>query len=508
MPIESSNPSTGKVSSLQRIGLILGPLVALAIILFGDLQPGRPEITYAAALALLMAIWWITEAIPLAATAMVPVALFPLFGVMDGKSVAAQYFNHVIFLFIGGFLIALAMQRWNLHKRIALYFLLHFSSKPAYIVLGFMVTTAFLSMWISNTATVMMMVPIALSVILNLEGRFGQKEVHGFTVSLLLGIAYAASIGGIATLVGTPPNLSFARIFAIAFPAAPDIAFATWFRFAFPISITFLFIAWLVLQMLYGRSRWHIEKSLFREEYAALGKMGREEKMVLLVFVGLILAWLTRTDLPLGAWTLPGWDRLFPNAGYINDGVVAIALGLILFLLPARDQGRVMTWETARDIPWDIVLLFGGGFALASAFMESGLAQWIGNEMQGVSRFPNWAVIASISTMITFLTELTSNTATAEMILPVLAGLAGEIGTNPLLFMVPATLSCSFAFMMPVATPPNAIIFGTYRVRIIEMVKAGILLNFIGVILVTLAILLMGGILGASGDVLPAWAIQ
>lgn len=506
-----SNQETGNASnprSLQRIGLYLGPAVALFLLLFTDLQPGSPNITFTAALAVLMAIWWITEAVPLAITALIPVALFPLFGIMDGRDVASQYFNHIIFLFIGGFLIALAMQRWNLHKRIALYFLTHFSSRPAFIVLGFMITTAFLSMWISNTATVMMMIPIALSLIISLEEKFGVKEVKRFSLGLLLGIAYGASIGGIATLVGTPPNLSLARIFSIAFPMAPEIDFASWFRFAFPLSIIFLIITWLVLQVFFGRIKWKIDKSIFKTEYKQLGPMQHEEKLVLIVFIILIITWLTRADLTLGKVVLPGWGRVFPNPAYIHDGVVAIALGILLFILPSRGKGRLMTWETAKDIPWDIVLLFGGGFALASAFMESGLANWIGGEMVGVGQYPTWAIIASFSTMITFLTELTSNTATAEMILPVLAGLAGHIGQHPLILMIPATLSCSFAFMMPVATPPNAIIFGTHRIKVIEMVKVGLVLNFIGVLLVTAAVLLFGHLVGADCDQIPSWITQ
>lgn len=495
-------------SSIAGAGLWAGPILAMVILWGTPLDPTNPAITTMAALAVLMAVWWVTEAIPLAATALVPIALFPFFGIMNGKEVAALYFNHIIFLFIGGFLVALAMQRWNLHKRIALFFLLYFSRKPAYIILGFMLTTAVLSMWISNTATVMMMIPIALSLIINLENRFGKKETRAFSTSLLLGIAYGASIGGIATLVGTPPNLSFARIFTIAFPAAPEIAFATWFRFAFPLSITFLFVAWGVLLLIFGKSRWEVDKSLFRKEYQKLGSFSYEEKVVLGIFLLLIFLWLGRADLQIGSIQIPGWGNIFPCPDCLNDGVVAISLALLLFIIPSRqERGRLMDWDTAKDIPWDIVLLFGGGFALAGAFMESGLAEWIGGEMIGIQDYPLWLIIGGFSTMITFMTELTSNTATAEMILPVLAGIAVEIGRNPLLLMIPATLSCSFAFMMPVATPPNAIIFGTHRIRVLDMVKAGIILNLLGVVLITLGILFFGNALGIDPGVAPDWAV-
>lgn len=482
------------MSGLQKTGLWFGPLIALLLILFVDLDPGRPIITYTAALALLMALWWISEAVPLAVTALIPVALFPLFGIMNGKAVASQYFNHVIFLFLGGFLLALAMERWNLHKRIALFILLRFSQKPAFIMLGFMVATAFLSMWISNTATAMMMVPIALSVILSLEERNGRtREVARYSIGLLLGIAYSASIGGIATLVGTPPNLSFARIYSISFPEAAEVGFAPWFFFALPLSIIFLILCWLILLILWGRKVPGSDKTSLREDYRKLGPMTSEERKVLIMFISLALLWLFRADIEMGSFRIPGWGRLFNEPSYINDGVVATFFGILLFVIPAKGGERLMDWDTAKSIPWGIILLFGGGFALASGFMESGLSFWIGGELAGLSSLPDWGIVAAISGSITFLTELTSNTATAEMILPVLAALSTAIDVHPLLLMIPATIASSFAFMMPVATPPNAIIFGTQRIKVIDMVKTGLILNLIGIVLVTISIFLFAG---------------
>lgn len=481
---------------MKRFGLWLGPVMAVAILVFTDISPDNPKVTAMAAVALLMAVWWITEALPLAVTALLPVALFPLLGIMDGQETAAQYFNHVIFLFMGGFMVALAMQRWNLHKRIALFILLRFSHKPAFILLGFMASTAFLSMWISNTATAMMMVPIALSVVIDMEKRTGSGQMsQRFGVGMLLGIAYSASIGGIATLVGTPPNLSFARIYAISFPEAPPPGFADWFFFAFPVAVILLFITWGLLSLMWLRGAMPTNKTLVRDEYRALGPMGPEERSVLIIFSLLALMWLSRADIDLGIVVLPGWDRLFAQPGLLNDGVVAIFFGITLFLLPAQNGGRIMEWKTAEGIPWGIILLFGGGFALAKGFMESGLSTWIGQELGGLGNIPSWSLVASISGSITFLTELTSNTATAEMILPILAALSTSIGVHPMLLMVPATLSSSFAFMMPVATPPNAIIFGTDRIRVIDMVKTGLWLNLIGIVVVTLAIFLLGGVL-------------
>ena len=490
----------------QKIGFFLGPLLAVLIFIFFKPDSEHTQITYTAGIAILMAVWWITETVPLAVTALLPVALFPLFGVMNGKEVSALYFNHVIFLFIGGFIVALAMEKWNLHKRIALVTLMVFGTNPVRILLGFMIATAFLSMWISNTATAMMMVPIALSLIINLENTLGKEKVKKYSIGLLLGIAYSASIGGVATLVGTPPNLSFARILSISFPDVPEISFANWFFFALPISVFFLFLAWSVLSLLLCRVDFSIEKSAFKKQFKQLGKMGYEEKVVLIVFLSLALLWLTRTDIQLGHFTIPGWSGLFPEADFINDGTVAVALASILYIIPGKKESTVMDWESTSKLPWNIVLLFGGGFALASGFIESGLSDWFGNQLKGLGTFSPGILIATICTMITFLTELTSNTATAEMILPVLAALSVAISKNPLLLMVPATLASSFAFMMPVATPPNAIVFGSKRLKIIDMVKVGFIINLIGILVLTVGILLLGPILDIDLHKMPEWA--
>ena len=497
---------TSGYSSVKKIGFVLGPVLAIIFFVFFNPDPANPRVGYMAGIALLMAIWWITETVPLAVTALIPVALFPLFGVMDGKEVSALYFNHVIFLFLGGFMVALAMEKWNLHKRIALFTLLIFGTKPRRILLGFMIATAFLSMWISNTATAMMMVPIALSLIINLEDTLGKKKVEKYSIGLLLGIAYSASIGGIATLVGTPPNLSFTRILSISFPDAPEISFASWFFFALPISVVFLFLVWLLLSFVFCRVDFKIDRNTIRQQFQQLGKMGYEEKVVFFIFCSLVLLWLTRANIQFGNFVIPGWSNLFPNADYINDGTVAISLALFLFILPDKNNSRILDWTTASRLPWNIVLLFGGGFALAGGFMESGLSDWFGVQMSGLESFSPGMLIGSICLLITFLTELTSNTATAEMILPILAALGKAIGRNPLLLMVPATLASSFAFMMPVATPPNAILFGTGRLRIMDMAKVGFFINILGIIILTVGILLLGPMLGIDVNEMPDWA--
>ncbi|MEE9167111.1 MAG: SLC13 family permease [Candidatus Neomarinimicrobiota bacterium] len=495
----------------RTIALVSGPLFFLLFILFFDLDPSNRQVTYMGAIALWMAIWWITETVPLAVTALLPVILFPAMGVMNGRDVSSIYFNHIIFLFIGGFLVALAMERWNLHKRIALRIMMIFGVHPAGILLGFMTATWFLSMWISNTATTMMMVPIGLAVITRLEKLLGKNQVQKYSIGLFLGLAYSASIGGIATPVGTPPNLSFTRIFSIIFPEAPEISFASWFVFAFPLSLIFLVLLWLILTKFFcgGINRSRLDATVFRKQLKELGRISFEERTVLFDFLLLIFLWLFRSDISVGSFVIPGWSRLFPDPAFLNDGTVAIAMATILFLVPSRKHpgSRIMNWETASKLPWNIVLLFGGGFALASGFTKSGLSDWLGDQLSGIGSLHPVLIVGMVCLFVTFLTELTSNTATSEMLLPILAALAISIKVNPLLLMIPATLSCSCAFMLPVATPPNAIIFGTQRVRVSEMAKVGLLINMVGVILITFfAFTFLRGILGIDFSTLPLWA--
>jgi sodium-dependent dicarboxylate transporter 2/3/5 len=492
-------------------GYIVAPLTFLFIVLFVDLEPGKPQITYTLAIAILMAILWITEIIPLAVTALLPVVLFPLFGVMNGKDVSAAYFNHVIFLFIGGFMVALAMQKWDLHKRIALKILMVTGTSPARILLGFMFATAFLSMWISNTATAMMMVPILLSIIAKLEEHINQKDLSRYSIGLLLGVAYSASIGGIATLVGTPPNLSFARIFQIMFPEAPDVSFSDWFIFAIPISMIFFVFVWLYLYFIF-RPKAKLDKLTtidFKHEYRNLGPVTTEQKIILVDFILLAMLWLTRAGISIGSFRIPGWSDWFARPEYLNDGTVAIGMAVLLFLIPSKNRRgtRLMDWNTARKIPWGIVLLFGGGFALATGFKESELSLWFGEQLSGVAIFHPIVIILIISLGMTFLTELTSNTATTEMLLPVLAGLSVSIDVHPLLFMLPATVSASMAFMLPVATPPNAIVFGSNRLEVMQMARTGFILNILGAILITLITYYWSTwVFGYSLHELPAWA--
>jgi sodium-dependent dicarboxylate transporter 2/3/5 len=479
--------------------------------LFADFVPGNPKVTYTFCVALLMAVWWITEIVPLAVTSLLPVALFPLFGIMDGKDVSATYFNDVIFLFMGGFLVALAMERWNLHKRIALKILCVTGVSPARILLGFMISSFFLSMWISNTATAMMMLPIAMSLVAQLDDLMKNKSAANFSIGLLLSIAYGASIGGVATLVGTPPNLSFSRIFSINFPEAPEISFSLWLLFALPLALIIATFTWAYLYYRFKpkKGEWtEIDKNTFHLQLKNMGAISFEEKTVLTVFILLALLWLFRVDLNFGIIKIPGWAGIFPQSKLINDGTVAIFMAIILFLLPSKNEKgkKILDWITASKLPWNILLLFGGGFALATGFKVSGLSLWFGEQLAGIASFHPILIILSISLVITFLTELTSNTATTEMVLPILAGMAITTGINPLLLMIPATISASMAFMLPVATPPNAIVFGANRITVGQMARTGLVLNLVCAVITTLMVYFWGDVIFDVTSV-PEWFI-
>ena len=498
----------------QKLGLILGPVCFIIITGVVDLDPTNPNVSKMAGVASLMAVWWITDAIPLYATALIPMVLFPVMGILKGKATAPIYFNSTIFLFLGGFMIALTMEKWNLHRRIALFIIRMIGGGPSRIILGFMLAAAFLSMWISNTATAIMMVPIGMAIILQMEERFGAEDVHKFTVGLMLGIAYACSVGGVATLVGTPPNLSFSRIFEITFPEAQPITFGLWAMMGIPLSVILLGVVWIILTKICCRipSRVTIDKSVVDREYLQLGKMVFEERVVLIVFFATAFLWVFRKDLQLGLLTIPGWSRFLTHADLIDDGTVAIFMALTLFLIPSRSKEvetpTVMSMDVIEKLPWGIVLLFGGGFALAKGFQVSGLSDFIGAKFSGLAGIPPFLVILFICLTITFLTELTSNTATTEMILPILASVAVAMKTNPLLLMIPATLSASCAFMMPVATPPNAIVFGSGRISISDMAKAGLVINFIGVLVISTLFYFLGrNIFSIDPGIFPEWAM-
>jgi len=483
---------------LQWVGLILGPLLALVTYLLlpdsyqdsgAEPIPFSPAGRATAATGVWMAIWWMTEAIPISATALLPIALFPLFGALPVSEAAAPYAHKLIFMFMGGFIIALAMQRWGLHRRIALQALHLVGTRPASIVAGFMGVTAFLSMWVSNTATTIMMLPVATSVIevaqqhaeLPDDVRHTQEE-DSFALCLLLGIAYAASIGGIGTLIGTPPNL-FLASFAES-QLGIEITFLRWMGVGHPLVALFLPITWILLtRWIYPLPSAPIAggAALLRGAYESLTPMNRGERITLCVFLLTAGAWISR---PLLATLEIAGTR--PLAG-LSDAGIAMLSALLLFVIPVDTKERIFTmdWETAVALPWGLLLLFGGGLSLAAAIQANGVGEFIGSQVAGMEYFPAYLLILVVPALIMLLTELTSNTATTATFLPILASLAIGFGLSPIFLIVPAAIAASCAFMLPVATPPNAIVFGSGKISIPQMCKAGIWLNVIGVVLIT-----------------------
>ncbi len=482
--------------SAKKIKLILGPFLA-AIIYFGfDLMPGNPLVTRMAAVAVWMAVWWLTEAIHLAVTALLPIILLPIFGIADSKTTAFQYMDPIIFLFIGGFIIAFAIERWNLHERIALKILTLMGTSPSKILLGVMLTSYSFSMWISNTATVMMLLSAVLAVIVQIEQHFkDESESHKMATGLLIGLAYSATIGGMATLVGTPTNMIFLREYTDKFPDNHDMNFFAWFKIAFPISILFLFLAFFVLKKMFIKKNavLNIEKTYFSDAYLRLGKMSLEEKIVSSIFVCTALLWFTRADIDFGIFKMHGWSNLFPNKEFLLDGTVAIFMAILLFLIPSKSvKGRALiTWEETSKLPFDIILLFGGGFALAKGFELSGLSNWLSTQLEFTPETNIYLLIFGICILITIISEFASNVASIQLMLPILIAVQLTINVHPLILLLPATLASSLGFMLPVATAPNTIVFGSKRLKVKDMLKAGFVLNCIGILLITLAVYFM-----------------
>ncbi|MBN2543793.1 DASS family sodium-coupled anion symporter [bacterium] len=471
----------------SKIGIILGLLVLVVILVLPCPQGMEESAKKTAAVALLMAIWWIMEAIPIAATALIPLVLFPILGITNPSEAASPYANHLIFLFMGGFLIALSMEKWGLHKRIALKIISIVGTSPNRIILGFMIASAFLSMWISNTATTVMMVPIGMAVIQHFKpAHLGENEKFSFGIALMLGLAYASSIGGIGTLIGTPPNLVLANTLEKMY--GKTLGFMEWLIVGVPIVIVMLPLTWLWLTRVMFKCKCEDlaeEDGLIKEKIKELGRMSRGEIITLIVFVFTGLCWVFRGTKNIGSLVIPGLDKIIPG---IADSTIAMFGALLLFLIPVKLSERkfVMDWEHAKKLPWGILLLFGGGLSLANGFQVSGLAGWLGSQVQLLSNTPEIVLLMIVVTLIVFLTEMTSNTATTAMVLPILGSIAVGLGKEPLILLAPAAIAASCAFMLPVATPPNAIIFGSGYITIPQMSKTGFGLNILSIIVITL----------------------
>ncbi len=474
-------------STVQWTGLLAGPALAVMVYLllpeaFRDSQGQMVPFTKAgratAAVGVWMAAWWMTEALPIYATSLIPLAVLPIVGAAPIRDAAAPYAHELIFLFMGGFMIALSMQRWDLHTRFALAALKLVGSRPQHVVGGFMAVTALISMWVSNTATAMIMLPIAVSVIdLFRKDRPSSEAASragvNFGLCLLLGIAYSASIGGVGTLIGTAPNLFLASY--ANNNLGLEISFLRWLGVGLPFVAVFLPVVWLLMTRIIfpiHLERFEGGRSLIREAHAGLGPMKPGEWAALAVFLLTALAWI--------------FGPLLPFEGLTDTGVAMIA-ALVLFAIPVDVRKRVfvMDWETAAKVPWEVLILFGGGLSLAAAIQVNGVAEFLGNQAGGLAGLPAPIIVILVTALVIFLTELMSNTACAAILTPIFAALAPGLGLHPLLVIVPTAIAASCAFMLPVGTPPNALIFGTGWVTIPQMCKAGLWLNLIGIALIT-----------------------
>lgn len=471
----------------QKFGLILGPILFALMLVMPTPAGMEPSAQKMAAVALLMATWWMCESIPIPATSLLPIALFPLLGIMHTKKATAPYASHLIFLFMGGFIIALAMQRWNLHRRIAMNIVKAVGFSPGRLIFGFMAATAVLSAFVSNTATTVMMMPIGLAIISHVieEGRKEgldseidfSPEKFAFGLNLMLGIAYAASIGGVATLIGTPPNTVLAGYLQKTY--GYEITFVDWMKVGVPLVVVMLPLCWFWLTRIANPMK--LKKvpggrDLINQELRDMGSMNTGERWTALVFILTALGWIFRKKLGF----------IFPDPKLVTDAAIAMTGAILLFLIPVnlKKNEFVMDWHWASKMPWGVLILFGGGLSMASGFKATGLAEWLGSQVGLLENAPILLLIFAVTTLIIFLTELTSNTATSAMVMPILSAVAIGLGQSPLLLIVPAAIAASCAFMLPVATPPNAIVFGSGYVTIPQMARSGFGLNLVGIALV------------------------
>ncbi|MDX3775122.1 DASS family sodium-coupled anion symporter [Chromatiaceae bacterium AAb-1] len=452
--------------------LVAGPLIFIYTLVSTPLFEGMAQPAWIiAGLMIWMAIWWMTEVISIPATAMLPIVIIPLLGLDSAKAVTSAYADPVIFLFLGGFVISIAMERWNLHKRIALLAMLTVGSKPSQQLAGIMAVTAFLSMWMSNTATAVMMLPIGLSIIA-MQQQNAQSD--NFSKAILLSIAYAASIGGVATIIGTPPNILLAAYLKNTYNL--EIGFGTWMLFGVPLAISMLILCWLWLTKFYKLNTIEATDSrkLYSSKLAELGKMHNAERVVLVIFGSAAFCWIFRSYL-VQFTGLP-----------FDDTIIAITAALLLFILPVgfKTSQKVLNWDDTKKLPWGVLLLFGGGLALAAQIQKSGLSDYIAQQVGMMGNVDILLLVIVVTTIIIFLTEITSNTATAATFLPLLGPVAVSLDTSAAMLVIPAAVAASFAFMLPVATPPNAIVFGAGKLKIADMAKAGLFLNLTGIVLI------------------------
>jgi solute carrier family 13 (sodium-dependent dicarboxylate transporter), member 2/3/5 len=494
----------------ERLGLIVGPLVALATFLLPLPDAMSEAARRTGAVTLLMAVWWVTEAVPIAVTALIPVFLFPLLGILSTSDTCAAYGDKTNFFFFGGLVIASAVERWGLHRRIALIIMTRIGGSPRQVVLGFMTATALISMWASNTATTMMMLPIAVAVLEHFD-RHAHATHAALAPALMLAIAYAASIGGVGTLVGTPPNVIFVGALKKLFPGAPPVGFGLWMLLGLPIVLVMIPLTWLYLTRVAFRippAAGAQHAALLRRELAELGPMRRPERRVLAVFATTAFLWIFRADLDFGSVVIPGWARLLPAPAAVDDTVIALTMATLLFLLPSGEVGtRLLGADWATRIPWSVIVLLGGGFALAAGVQASGLASWGAGHLANLEGTSPLLLVAIVALLTAVLSEFTLNSAVTALMMPILAAAAAGLALDPRLLMVPATLAASFTFMMPGGTAPNAMVFASGHLTVAQMARAGIGVKIVSLLVVTAIFFLIG--VPGLGIVLreaPVWA--
>ena len=472
--------------------MLLGPILGLITYFLLLEQTKSQNMSITGGVGIWMATWWITEAVNIYFTSLIPIAFLPFFGVISMKELGPMYMPDIIFFFIGGFLLAFALEKWDIHKRIALKILLIVGNSQKKLLLGFMLTSYFLSMWILNTAVVMMLLPAAMAIFKQIQN---EDDNNDLSTPFLLGIAYAASIGGTATLIGTAPNLYFMDFFNENLTNYEPVTFGGWFIIGLPASLLFITLAFWVISKKYLNNT---PSSLFnideiKEEYKSLGKVNFDQWIVSIIFIITVFMWFTAKPIDIGSLQFPGWLTLFENPTYIKESTIAMLSALLLVMIPSKTKsGNLLDWEAAKKIPVGIIFLFGGGFALAKVITTSGLGLWLGDQLVFLKDFNPIFVVIALALFMTFFTELTSNTASTILILPILMPIAQNVDMHPMIVMMPVVMSASFAFMLPVATPPNTIVYGTEKVKIKDMIRTGLILNLLGVLVSLIAVLVWG----------------
>ncbi len=473
---------------MKKIVLIAtGPLLALLIVLFTDLTPGHPQTTYMAAITLWITWWWMTEAVSITITALLPFILIPFAGITDPQTIALQYMDQAIFLFLGGFLISIAIEKWGLHKRLSLGILAKIGTSRSKVLAAVMLVTYLISMWISNTATVLMMLPAVLAIVKHLPTEDDHKGASKFSAGLMLALAYAATIGGMSTLVGTPTNTIFYSYYNKNIEPN-GLTFTDWFAVGFPVSVVLLIAVFFVLLFLFsGRRKHPLNRQFFSDQYNQLGRMAAEEKTIAILFALTAVLWFTRSDIDFGSFTFQGWGDLVGGNARVHDSTVSVVMGGLLFLIPSKSQkgSTLLVADDFKKVPYSVLLLFGSGFALAKGFELSGLSNWMAGNLAGIGSLHPLLIIICIVTIVCIISELASNVASIQLSLPILASLCASTGLPPMEIMLPATLAASLGFMLPVATAANTIVYGTGYIKTKHMLRAGFWGDFFGILIIS-----------------------